>query len=404
MRFNPTIFHCSQFISLDPGSGSAGAIAIHQEISDNSPLANSVISLSMTPEKFSRTVLKWFDRHGRKHLPWQKNINAYRVWVSEIMLQQTQVATVIPYFERFMEKFPSVHSLAKAPLDEVLHLWTGLGYYARARNLHKCAIQVSTQFNGQFPDTVEALSQLPGIGRSTAGAICSIAFGKQAAILDGNVKRVLARYHAIDGWPGKSDILKQLWEQAEKYTPCTRNADYTQAMMDLGATVCTRSKPTCSLCPLNKHCAALHQGDPSLYPGKKPKKALPVKQTQLLMVRNTQGEFLLQQRPQQGIWGGLWSFPELQMDAEATDFCEHKGLQVDLHEIWDTYRHTFSHYHLDITPVLLQLRREPAQIMEHGEVLWYNCHDPEVIGLAAPVKKLLEQLSTLAPLATVVRD
>lgn len=349
-------------------------------------------------QQFSRLVLDWFDQYGRKHLPWQKKINPYRVWVSEIMLQQTQVSTVIPYFERFMEHFPTVQALAAAPVDDVLHLWTGLGYYARARNLHKCALTVVKEHNGRFPGTVEGLSALPGIGRSTAGAIVSIAKKKRAAILDGNVKRVLARYHAVDGWPGKTEVLNQLWDYAEAYTPEARCNHYTQAMMDLGATLCSRSKPACELCPLKDGCTARAQGNPQDYPGKKPKKILPVKSVQLLMLRNPQGNILLQQRPPQGIWGGLWSFPELDVGEDAREHCELRYAEVVETEIWDEYRHTFSHYHLDITPVLLQLQREPAQVREGQPQRWVNIQEPGKLGLAAPVKRLLQQLAELSPL------
>jgi A/G-specific adenine glycosylase len=347
---------------------------------------------------FSAPVLKWFDKYGRKHLPWQQDISAYRVWLSEIMLQQTQVTTVIPYFERFVARFPTVQSLAAAPIDEVLHLWTGLGYYARARNLHRCAHTVVQQYGGEFPATVAELAELPGIGRSTAGAIVSIAFQKRAAILDGNVKRVLARYHAVEGWPGQLDVARQLWEIAETYTPKTRANHYTQAMMDMGATLCTRSKPKCEACPLLNGCIAYAQGNPQDYPGKKPKKTLPEKSVQLLMLRNPAGDLLLQRRPAQGIWGGLWSFPELDIERDAQEFAEaHYGSVIELEE-WNSYRHTFSHYHLDITPVLIQLAKSQQAI---GEVAthWYNPHQPDALGLAAPVKKLLEKLAQLDPRA-----
>ncbi|WP_323813126.1 A/G-specific adenine glycosylase [Cellvibrio sp. NN19] len=351
---------------------------------------------------FSASILKWFDKHGRKHLPWQQDISAYRVWLSEIMLQQTQVTTVIPYFERFIARFPNVESLAAAPIDEVLHLWTGLGYYARARNLHKCAQVVVNQYGGEFPATVDALADLPGIGRSTAGAIVSIAFQKRAAILDGNVKRVLARYHAVDGWPGQLDVANQLWEIAENYTPKIRANHYTQAMMDMGATLCTRSKPKCELCPINMGCVAFGQGNPASYPGKKPKKTLPEKSVQLLMLRNPAGDLLLQQRPAQGIWGGLWSFPELASEMDAQEYAEDHYGEVIAQEQWDTYRHTFSHYHLDITPVLIQLAKTPQTIGE-AATHWYNPHQPDALGLAAPVKKLLEKLAQLDPRAATAK-
>jgi A/G-specific adenine glycosylase len=351
----------------------------------------------VSSKQFSQQVLTWFDQHGRKHLPWQQDINAYRVWVSEIMLQQTQVTTVIPYFERFMERFPNVDALASADVDEVLHLWTGLGYYARARNLHKCAQTVVRDYDGEFPYSVEALSELSGIGRSTAGAIASIAYGAPAAILDGNVKRVLARYHAVDGWPGQTGVLNQLWEIAEQYTPSDRNAHYTQAMMDLGATLCTRSRPACGECPLRDGCLAHAQGEETRYPGKKPKKVLPEKTVQLLMLRNARGELLLEKRPSQGIWGGLWSFPELETDADTHHHCEDQFAPASMIERWDSYRHTFSHYHLDITPVLVDLVAEPPHVNEGRGWLWFDLHNPDSVGLAAPVKKLLDKLRQLSP-------
>lgn len=347
---------------------------------------------------FSARVLKWFDKHGRKHLPWQQNINAYRVWLSEIMLQQTQVTTVIPYFERFVARFPTVESLAAAPVDEVLHLWTGLGYYARARNLHKCAQMVMKNHGGEFPSSVAELAELPGIGRSTAGAIASIAYQQRAAILDGNVKRVLARYHAVEGWPGQADVINRLWQIAEDYTPGKRAHHYTQAMMDMGATLCTRTKPNCEACPLREGCIAYAQGNPQDYPGKKARKLLPEKAVQLLMVRNPAGDLLLQQRPAQGIWGGLWSFPELSPEADPAEFAAARFGKVADCEIWDEYRHTFSHYHLDITPVLIQLAQAPQAIGE-AALHWYNPHQPDPLGLAAPVKKLLDKLARLDPRA-----
>lgn len=342
----------------------------------------------------SDRALRWFDQHGRKDLPWQQNITPYRVWVSEIMLQQTQVATVIPYFQRFMDALPTIEELAAATEDQVLHLWTGLGYYSRARNLHQAAKTVCTEYTGQLPDTVDALCELPGIGRSTAGAIVSIAFRKKAAILDGNVKRVLARHHAIGGWPGKSATLKQLWALAEAHTPTARIADYSQVMMDLGATLCTRSKPACSQCPLSADCLAYQQGNPLDYPGKKPKKALPIKTTTMLMIINPQGELLLEKRPATGIWGGLWIFPQLDADQDPSHYCTQLlGITPPTPEQWPDHRHTFSHYHLDISPVIITLTTQPNTIMEANQRLWYNPKQPAAIGLAAPIKTLMGQLN-----------
>lgn len=261
--------------------------------------------------EFTRSVLRWYKKHGRHDLPWQKDINAYRVWVSEIMLQQTQVNTVIPYYERFMQTFPTVRDLAQADIDEVLHLWTGLGYYARARNLHKSARIIHTDHNNRFPDDLESIVALPGIGRSTAGAILSLALNQVAPILDGNVKRVLARYHRVEGWPGNKKTEQKLWQLAESVTPDKEFAAYTQAIMDLGATVCTRSNPLCDQCPVNNGCEARETGTQEQYPGKKPKKTLPVKQTIFTIIENDKGEVLLEKRLPQGIWGGLWSFPNV---------------------------------------------------------------------------------------------
>lgn len=348
------------------------------------------------PASFSQRLLKWYDQHGRKHLPWQQQVNAYRVWVSEIMLQQTQVATVIPYFERFMQRFPDVVTLANAELDEVLHLWTGLGYYARGRNLHKAAIQIRDQHRGQFPLEIEQVIALPGIGRSTAAAILSLSQDQHHAILDGNVKRVLARHQAIDGWPSAPAVEKQMWQLAEQLTPTTRNNAYTQAIMDLGATVCRRSKPLCELCPVSSDCQALAQARQGELPTPRPKKNIPTRHTTMLMINNQDGEVLLQQRPPAGIWGGLWCFPQIEQDSPDNDailnWCQqHIGGKHTLHERWPSLRHTFSHFHLMIEPVQIKLSRAPTRIAEQG----YEWHPPHKVelGLAAPVKELLQRLT-----------
>ncbi|UPQ87701.1 A/G-specific adenine glycosylase [Vibrio sinaloensis] len=345
----------------------------------------------MTP--FAKAILEWYENYGRKSLPWQQNKTAYSVWLSEIMLQQTQVATVIPYYERFLERFPTVVDLANAEQDEVLHLWTGLGYYARARNLHKAAKIVAEQFNGEFPRDIEQMNALPGIGRSTAAAVLSSVYKQPHAILDGNVKRTLARCFAVQGWPGQKKVENQLWHYAEQHTP-TRDVDkYNQAMMDMGAMVCTRSKPKCGLCPVASLCQANKQGNPLDYPGKKPKKEKPVKETWFAML-HYQGQVWLEQRPQSGIWGGLFCFPE-HPDAELNDLLQHRGI-TDVHINQQSqliaFRHTFSHYHLDITPILVDLSKQPDVVMEASKGLWYNLSQPEAIGLAAPVKQLLQSL------------
>jgi A/G-specific adenine glycosylase len=346
----------------------------------------------MTPATFRKTVLAWYDRHGRKDLPWQQDISPYRVWVSEIMLQQTQVNTVIPYFERFMKRFPTVQKLARAPQDEVLHLWTGLGYYARARNLHRAAQIVVTEHGGIFPADVDALSALPGIGRSTAGAIASISMDVRAPILDGNVKRVLARFHAVEGWPGDKPVENMLWSIAEKYTPTERLRDYTQVMMDLGATLCTRSKPRCDECPLAKHCAAFQAGEVSRYPGKKPSKATPVRQTLMLLLENERGEILLEQRPPSGLWGGLWCLPEISDNSLLEKALSERGLHGGTKKSLPDFRHTFSHFHLDISPLRIKVKPAGKQIRESSRQRWVRHNSPGELGLAAPIKKLLESL------------
>ncbi|MFP5507171.1 MAG: A/G-specific adenine glycosylase [Gammaproteobacteria bacterium] len=348
----------------------------------------------MISDCFSDRVLAWYDRHGRKDLPWQRERSPYRVWVSEIMLQQTQVVTVIPYFERFMARLPDCVALADAELDAVLHLWSGLGYYARARNLHRAAQVVRDEYAGVFPTDFDTVVALPGIGRSTAGAILAQACGQRHAILDGNVKRVLARHHAVAGWPGETAVANRLWEYAEHHTPLQRVADYTQAMMDLGATVCTRARPRCGECPLADSCAAQAAGNPRDYPGAKPRRATPVRATHMLLVRNGTGEVLLQQRPPQGIWGGLWSFPEVAAADEVGGWCERVlGRRAGRVQAWPALRHTFSHFHLDITPWLVDLGDNRAgAVMEGPPTVWYNTRTSDPRGLAAPVLRLLERL------------
>ncbi|MBT6057612.1 MAG: A/G-specific adenine glycosylase, partial [Gammaproteobacteria bacterium] len=333
------------------------------------------------------------DEHGRHDLPWQENPTPYRVWISEIMLQQTQVATVIPYFQNFQQRFPSVHDLASADSDKVLHMWTGLGYYARARNLHSTAKKIVSEYDGEFPGTVEELESLPGIGRSTAGAIAALSMDVHAPILDGNVKRVLTRYHAAEGYPEQSGVKQKLWAIAESDTPKQRVSDYTQAVMDLGATVCTRSKPDCENCPLSSNCKALAQNNIANYPGKKPKKKLPVKTVSMFIFQNNAGEVLLEKRPPSGIWGSLYSLPE-GSDNEDHPSPEHVEIHKEPKEVMPPIRHTFSHYHLDISPVRLQAHQNSATIADSDRWLWYPLNHSLEVGLAAPVKKLLSQLST----------
>ncbi len=350
----------------------------------------------MRATDFSARVLEWFARHGRNDLPWQVNPTPYRVWVSEIMLQQTQVATVIPYYERFMARFADVQALAGAEQDQVLHHWSGLGYYARARNLQTAAQIIRDQHAGRFPEDLEALLALPGIGRSTAGAILALAAGQRHPILDGNVKRVLARFHALAGWPGQAAVQKVLWTLTEQYTPTTQVAAYTQAMMDLGATVCTRASPACGVCPLQADCKARASGCQADYPSPRPRRQLPLRKTRMLLLRNAAGEVLLEKRPPAGIWGGLWSFPELAPDEALEAGCvERLGCRVRLVDEWRAIKHTFSHFQLQITPVLAIADERPVAVMEGRERLWYNPDSRDELGLAAPVERLLQRINEL---------
>ncbi len=343
---------------------------------------------------FSRRILAWFDRHGRKDLPWQQQATPYRVWVSEIMLQQTQVDTVIPYFQRFMARFPDISSLAAASLDEVLHHWAGLGYYARGRNLHRSARLIMERHGGRFPEHLEQVMELPGVGRSTAGAILSLACGQRHAILDGNVKRVLARHAVIDGWPGRAAVLARLWERAEALLPRERVADYNQAMMDLGAMICRRRQPDCDRCPLAGDCQARAQGRQHDYPAPKPRRTLPQRKSRLLVLRRADGAVLLQRRPPTGIWGGLWSLPELAEGQNAHDWTRQwLGLDAITIKALTPIAHSFSHFHLTIHPVLAELGNTPATcVMEAGDTVWYKAGQNTNHGLAAPIQRLLAGL------------
>ncbi|BBP46984.1 A/G-specific adenine glycosylase [Thiosulfatimonas sediminis] len=355
--------------------------------------------MSLSPEQFYQRLLAWFDDYGRHDLPWQQQLNPYRVWVSEIMLQQTQVSTVIPYYQKFMNAFPTVQDLAQASQEDVLAHWGGLGYYARGRNLHKAAQIIVADFGGEFPTSLAQMVALPGIGRSTAGAILSIACAVRQPILDGNVKRVLGRFYAVETWAGEKQTENWLWEKAEQLTPPERFADYTQAIMDLGATLCTRSKPQCALCPVAQGCQALAQNRVADFPIKKPKKEKPVKQVYLLMLQHEDGALWLEARPQTGIWGGLWSFPELQTWQECVDRAQSQlSCAVSLLK-WQPFRHTFSHYHLDITPVFAQFSpgiAEPSREYTGAKPLgrWVAMSDllDEKLGVPAPVQKLVKQL------------
>ena len=345
----------------------------------------------MDTSTFQNAVLRWYDRHGRKHLPWQNPQTPYRVWISEIMLQQTQVETVIDFFQRFMTRFPDIEVLAKSDIDTVLSLWAGLGYYARARNLHKTAVIVADQHKGQFPETLEALTALPGIGRSTAGAILTLGLGKSAAILDGNVRRVLARHDAVEGWPGQSTTQKALWTLSEKRTPVKRAAHYNQAMMDLGALICRPKSPNCNACPLEETCLARQRDSVHLFPARRPNRALPVRKSFWLILKNQRGEIYLEQRPPSGLWGGLLAFPEFESLEALLSWANEFSGRDDRLEYLPERRHTFSHFHLDHIPVVITTEDESATPsgMREG-----HFHAPnQVKKVPTPVKYLLGTLT-----------
>ena len=352
---------------------------------------------------FAKRLLDWFDLNGRKNLPWQSEITPYRVWVSEIMLQQTQVATVIAYYERFMQRFPDVTSLARASTDEVLHLWTGLGYYARGRNLHKAAKLIVDQYNGRFPEDQQRLEALPGIGPSTAGAVRAIAMQQRGVILDGNVKRVLARFHAVTGHYSEASVNKLLWQRAEEHTPTKRVDHYTQAIMDLGATLCVRSKPDCQACPLRRRCQALAEDRVQELPTKKKAAAKPIRQARFFVLRLPDNRVLLEQRQPSGLWGGLWNPPERGVEVSIEAFLRHQGVaqqDVIATQNGERFRHTFSHFHLDIEPVYIDLKRQPQMLQETNQrwVAADRLNQPavlapipsdETIGLSAAAVKIL---------------
>jgi A/G-specific adenine glycosylase len=339
---------------------------------------------------FAARLVRWQRRQGRHDLPWQ-GADAYGVWVSEIMLQQTQVATVIPYYQRFMAAFPDVPALAAASEDDVLAHWSGLGYYARGRNLHRAAQQIMAQHQGQFPRDYEAILALPGIGRSTGSAICALAFHERRAILDGNVKRLLARHRGIDGWPGNPRVEKQLWQQAEALLPERDIATYTQALMDMGATVCTRHRSACAACPVRTDCIALAENRVHALPGKRPRKPLPEKcATFLLLLHNN--ELLLEKRPGSGIWGGMWCPPQLDGGTEALEaYLQRNDICVDAEEALPPFEHVFTHFRLHITPLRLALARKPLQLQQAGHI-WLGLEEVGGAAIPAPVRSLLPQL------------
>ena len=346
-------------------------------------------------EQLARALVAWHASHGRHDLPWQQDRTPYRVWVSEIMLQQTQVATVIGYFQRFMARFPDPATLAAASADEVLHLWTGLGYYARGRNLHRAAIRIRDEFGGEFPTRFDDVTSLPGIGRSTAGAILALSQGQRFAIMDGNVRRVLSRWFGIDGDPTDRNTMKLLWSRAEECTPQDQVGIYTQAIMDMGATLCTRRNPLCMHCPVAEGCFARQTGRQHELPARKSKRAVrPARHTHMVLALRSDGSVFLRQRPPAGIWGGLWAAPSFDSADEAKGYVEEHvgGEPVELPVI----QHAFTHFDLTITPWLVRCQDRSAPslsaVRDAPNSLWYNARQPASIGLPAPVKSLLERI------------
>jgi A/G-specific adenine glycosylase len=355
------------------------------------PPAVERVSGAATP--IAPRLLAWFDAHGRHDLPWQRDRAPYTVWVSEVMLQQTQVTTVVPFYERFIARFPTVAALAAAPLDDVLKLWSGLGYYARARNLWSGARAVVAEHGGRVPETFDELLSLPGIGRSTAGAILAQACGARFPILDGNAKRVLARHHAVEGWPGDGAVQNELWMLAERYTPHERVADYTQAIMDLGATLCTRARPGCTVCPLSETCAACRAGTQVKYPAPRPKRARARRSVTVLVVEDPDGCVLLARRPARGIWGGLYSFPELADGDTAAEWCARTlGANVAAERELATIEHGFTHFDLDLEPRWLRLAAAPRVVQDRDDFLWQRPSVAPSVGIPAPVAALFGTL------------
>ena len=344
----------------------------------------------------SSRLLPWFEQYGRKDLPWQQQATPYKVWLSEIMLQQTQVAAVIPYYLRFLQTFPQLQQLAEASLDQVLQHWAGLGYYARARNLHKTAQIVARDYRAEFPSTLEQLMALPGIGRSTAGAILSLGFGQRAVILDGNVKRVLARVYQVPGWSGQSATQKQLWQLAEQQTPLDQTAFYNQAMMDLGSMVCKRSRPECVSCPLRTQCLSFRDDTQALFPQSKPRSRRPQRQRWFLLHTDDAGRLLLQRRPPQGVWGGLWSLPEIERLEDLSDWqLQQAGKSAVVECVSEQLLiHQFSHFDLAISLAEISVSSDfvdafSLRVSENTDYKWISWEQLTEYGLPAPVERIL---------------
>ncbi|MEO8748580.1 MAG: A/G-specific adenine glycosylase [Rhodanobacter sp.] len=351
-------------------------------------------------DRVAECLLRWFDHHGRKNLPWQRasgsgQRDAYHVWLSEVMLQQTQVRTVIGYFERFIAALPAVRELAAAPEDQVFALWSGLGYYRRARFLHEAARICVGEHGGELPADFDSLMALPGIGRSTAGAILAQAWGQRWPILDGNVKRVLARYHGVRGYPGAAEVARQLWHYADLHTPPAHVADYTQAIMDLGATVCLREQPRCAECPLADACAAYRDGLTGQLPARRPARSIPTRNTCMLVLRDRQGLVLLERRGPQGVWSGLWSLPEA-VDFEGARRLAQQHAQVGSWQPLDPFTHAFTHYRLQVAPLLFERASVRPGVADDPGVRWYASSELAHLGLPAPVRSLLSRVNDVA--------
>ncbi|MGA7782787.1 MAG: A/G-specific adenine glycosylase [Paraburkholderia sp.] len=361
-----------------------------------SRLTPAAVTIEPALPDFSARLIAWQRQHGRHDLPWQNTRDPYRIWLSEIMLQQTQVSTVIPYYARFLARFPDVAALAAAPIDDVMALWAGLGYYSRARNLHRCAQAVIEVHGGAFPASVEALADLPGIGRSTAAAIASFAFGARATILDGNVKRVLARVFGVEGFPGEKRVENAMWTLAESLLPVNASDDdvsaYTQGLMDLGATLCVRGKPDCLRCPFAVDCIANVTGRQRMLPTARPKKAVPTRRTWMLVLRDGDA-VMLEKRPPSGIWGGLWSLPEAADETTLAERARDFGGDGAVSPL-APLTHTFTHFRLDIEPRLAELDRVSGARAVQGdaETAWVALRDIDAYGVPAPVRKLLDGL------------
>jgi A/G-specific adenine glycosylase len=349
---------------------------------------------ALATDALAPALLAWAEQHGRHDLPWQQHVTPYRVWISEVMLQQTQVATVLPYYTRFLARFPDVGTLAAASLDEVLSLWTGLGYYARARNLHRSARLVMQSQGGCLPITMAELQALPGIGRSTAGAILALAQGLRQPILDGNARRVLARFFAVGGDPGDRETLQRLWALAEACTPRERVDEYTQAIMDLGSGICVHSRPRCDVCPLSSGCQAFHAGRQGELPSPRRRRRRPERVAFALVAVHPSGAVLLERRPAPGLWGGLWSFPMFESETDLRAFSAHFSASTCELRALPPQQHAFTHFGLTLHPVVVRIEGEQAGLEDNPACLWYDPASPAEVGLSKAVTNLLASLAS----------